>query len=195
MTLALSRLREIDALYDPETRTETRIEALRHPDWSLRQAALWALSRYPDVRAVSAIRTLLDEEDRSDIYGGGAWGPASEDAPSELREAWRRRFRLKQAACAALGATGRLAGPTALPQEEHRRLARYAVSMGEDYPVRAAACAALGAMKSMDPAAIAALEAARRDVEWCTATHATKALAEIQTCQGAEDARQETRGS
>lgn len=168
----IAALRRVDRLLDSETPPEELVAALDDHNWQAQQAALQAIGRRRVREAVPAILCLLERQDRLDIYGApehlsldGAPDPAT-------RDTWRCRFRVKQAACHALGAIGLVHGGAAV-----ERLASYARSRAEDFCVRAAACQALGHMRAA--AARDALLAASRDEEWCTATEATKALAVI----------------
>jgi HEAT repeat protein len=157
-------------------------DCLAHPNWRVRYAAAVALGDRRDAAAVPALLAMLAGEDAAPLYtqrGDLASAPAGASMPVQLQvppgvteetlEAWRRRGRLKQAACLALGAIGAAALP-ALPV-----LQRYAVDQGEDYAVRAAACHALGQLGA--PASLPVLHQAAQDGEWCTRTEARKALA------------------
>lgn len=175
----IAALRRVDRLLDSETPPEDLIAALDDHNWQAQQAALQAIGRRRVREAVPSILRLLERQDRLDIYGApehlnldGAPDPAT-------RDTWRCRFRVKQAACHALGAIGLVHGDAAVGAAAVERLASYARSRAEDFCVRAAACQALGRMRAA--AARDALLAASRDEEWCTATEAAKALAAIET--------------
>lgn len=159
----------------------TLLAALAHADWRVRYAAAIALG---DLRAAVAVKPLLAAlaiEDAAPLYsqpqlpaGGSAGSPGGVSpqfpagtTPDQI-EAWRRRGRLKQAICLALGAIGE-GDPGVLAA-----LHRYAVDAGEDYLVRASACKALGQIGS--PSSREVLLAAAKDEEWCTAKEATKGL-------------------
>ena len=153
-------------------------------EWRVRFAAAVALGDRRPPEAVTPLIELLKVEDAAPLFAqphdmcGQPAGCNSRmeaklppDLPPGTAEAWRRRGRLKQAACFALGAIGPAAAP-ALPF-----LQRYATDQKEDYAVRAAACRALGLIG--DPSSRATLEQATGDGEWCTSAEARKALAAV----------------
>lgn len=158
--------------------------ALADADWQLRYAAAVALG---DLRTKAAVKPLLAAlaiEDAATLYNqpvlpaGGSAGSGNVTAPQfpngttpQQIEAWRRRGRLKQAICIALGEIGE-GSPEVLAA-----LQRYAVDGGEDYLVRASSCKALGLIG--DPASREVLRAAVNDEEWCTNKEASKALARL----------------
>jgi len=156
------------------------LNALKDEAWEVRYSAAVALGDLREPGAIDGLLALLKEEDAAALFSqpGECMGPAgstvapSPDLPQavtkETLDAWRRRGRVKQAACFALGAIGK-ADPRVLDV-----LHRYAVDAAQDYMVRAAACKALGQIGS--PASSRVLEAAANDEEWCTKTEARKAL-------------------
>ncbi|HUW35217.1 MAG TPA: HEAT repeat domain-containing protein [Planctomycetota bacterium] len=159
------------------------LDALKDDAWEVRYSAAVGLGDLRDAAAIDGLLALLKEEDAAPLFTqpGECFGTAgstvapSPDLPQatakETLEAWRRRGRVKQAACFALGAIGK-ADPRVLDV-----LHRYAVDTAQDYMVRAAACKALGQLAS--PASKSVLEAAANDEEWCTKTEARKALAAV----------------
>ena len=163
--------------------------ALTDGDWRIVQAALHAVRWHPVAAVAGDILDVLvrqdalplRSQDREVFHQAGApfssYPHPLEEAAPATRELWKCRWRVKQAACLALGAIG-----PALPGEVRGRaiaaLSGYAVSAADDYHVRAAACDALGRIG--DPAARAALDQAAGDEEWCTRTHAARALRLIQ---------------
>ena len=169
------------ALREDTAGVPTLLASLAHDDWRVRYAAAIALG---DLRAPDAVQPLLAAlaiEDASPLYtqpelpaGGSAGSPGgiapqfpAGTTPDQI-EAWRRRGRLKQAICIALGEIGN-GSPGVLAA-----LHRYAVDGGEDYLVRASACKALGQIGS--PTSREVLSAASKDEEWCTSKEATKGL-------------------
>lgn len=154
---------------------------LGHRDWRIRYTAAVALGDMGAPASVPALVRALEAEDKEPLYsqktefGGAHAGSNSpvtlkfpDGVTEEALECWRRRGRLKQALCLALGQMGAAAAP-ALPS-----LHRHAVSQDEDYTVRAAACKALGLIG--DASSVPALAKASSDPEWCTKTEAAKAL-------------------
>jgi len=156
------------------------LKALHDEAWEVRYSAAVALGDLRDPAAVDGLLALLKGEDAAPLFSqpGECMGSAgstlasSPDLPqsvaNETLEAWRRRGRVKQAACFALGS---IAKPDPRVLEV---LHRYALDTAQDYMVRAAACKALGQIAS--PESRAALQAAANDEEWCTKTEARKAL-------------------
>ncbi len=155
--------------------------ALAHADWRVRYAAAVALGDVPDASSVEPLLAALAIEDAASLYsqpplaaGGSAGAPGGsqptfpEGTTEDQIEAWRRRGRLKQALCLALGEVAN-DSPGVLAA-----LHRLAVDDGEDYLVRASACKALGKIAS--PASRDVLTVAAKDEEWCTAKEASKAL-------------------
>lgn len=175
MRTDLPTLERIDGLFAPETPLEELLGALEDENWQIVQAACQAIGERREVGAVAALLDVLKRQDELDLYGApDMW--SLEDAPDEAtREVWRCRFRVKQAACHALGKIGEEHGAEALGAAVIRHLAGYATDDDEDYVVRAAACRALGQIGA--PEARTALEPAAGDGEWCTRTEARKALA------------------
>ncbi len=164
----------------PDNWSEVLIH-LTDGNWRVRYAAAVALG---DLRRPEAVRPLLDllrDEDAAPLYSqpdvqtsghAGATAVVPPQFPpgttEEELEAWRRRGRLKQAACLALGSIA-----VSTPQVREI-LQRYATDSGEDYTVRAAASKALASVG--DASSVATLRAAEADEEWCTKTEAKKAL-------------------
>ena len=155
--------------------------ALAHDDWRVRYAAAVALGDMPTPAAVAPLLSALAIEDAAPLYSqpelpaGGSAGSSGVVTPEfpagttpDQIEAWRRRGRVKQAVCLALGAIGD-GSPGVLAV-----LHRYAVDSGEDYLVRASSCKALGQIGS--PASRAVLSVASKDEEWCTSKEAMKGL-------------------
>jgi len=173
----IAALRRVDRLLDSETPPDELSAALDDHNWQVQQAALQAVGMRRVREAVPSILRLLERQDQLGLYGAPEpWSLDGAPDPA-TRDAWRCRFRVKQAACHALGAIGRTHGDGAVGADAVERLASYARSREEDFCVRAAACQALGRMQAA--AARDALLDASRDEEWCTATEAAKALAAI----------------
>lgn len=157
---------------------------LRDADWRVGYAAAIALGDRREAQAVASLLAVLNTEDAAPLYtqkedlsSTPAGQPSVEwhvpaDIPAETLEAWRRRGRLKQAVCLALGEIG-IADPVVLA-----RLHRYVTTAAEDYLVRAAAAHALGQLGSAD--SLPFLRAAMEDEEWCTRTEATKAVRDME---------------
>lgn len=178
-TSVLDQLRVMDGCFAPSTASAMLTALLGSGEWPVVQAALLGIANHPDKEVVSAILTVLDQQDELPIYGG-TYEQSLEDAPdATIREQWRCRFRVKQAACIALGAIGAQFGSQALEPHAVERLMRYAVDQGEDYPVRAASCAALGRARVARATVVLARAAA--DTEWCTATEAKRALSRLRS--------------
>jgi len=157
---------------------------LKDPEWRVRFAAAVALGDRADEAALGPLVETLFAEDaaplytqQSDMGGAPAGAPRSgtlafpAGTTDEVRAAWQRRGRIKQAVAIALGAIGR-ADSRAL-----EILHRYVTDPKEDYAVRAAACKALGMIRSGESRPW--LERAAQDSEWCTSTEARKALARV----------------
>jgi HEAT repeat protein len=171
----------------PEARAA--LEAgLRHANWRVRMAAAVALGDRGDAAAVPALLRALEAEDLEPVYTqpenmvalhAGSNEPFTlalpAGTPEQTLECWRRRGRLRQSLCLALGQLGK-ASVAALPL-----LHRYAVDAGQDYMVRAAACLALGRIG--DPASLPVLEQAVHDSEWCTQTEARRSLAAVRNAR------------
>ncbi|MEI8197447.1 MAG: HEAT repeat domain-containing protein [Phycisphaerae bacterium] len=167
---------------DPAPEATSRLLALlEHAAWQVRYAAAVALGDRADPRSVPGLIRLLEQEDTQPLYTqkedlAGAPAGASmamtcsypPEVSSVTLDCWRRRGRVKQAGCWALAALGPAARPAVT------LLARYVTDSREDYMVRAAAGRALGLIG--DPNAVAALQQAAGDEEWCTRTEAQKAL-------------------
>ena len=178
-------------LTDAASRDEL-LQATRSDEWRVRYAACVALGDRADkgerdAATVPAIIEVLRREDAAPLYAqpqgytfAHAGSPfAKSNLPPEAddatREAWRRRGRVKQAACWALGALLE----NSSVGEAGEFLHRYANSTDaqEDHQVRAAANRALGRIG--DGASRPFLERATRDAEWCSACEARKALERI----------------
>ena len=157
------------------------ITLLGDENWRVRYAAAIALGDRRDAKAVDALVELLHRENTAPLFAqpnleGSAPAGSSvrfamifpEGTTEATKEAWRRRGRVLQAACLALGNLGEVS-PAAL-----ELLHRYATDQGCDYAVRAAACKALGQLAR--PESLPTLKIATSDEEWCTKTEASKAL-------------------
>ena len=170
-----------NATASDETSFSKILALLDHEDWRVRYAAAVALGDRRDPRAVNALLQTLDGENEAPLFTqpkleGGA--PAGSNNPfgvvfpegttEATKEAWRRRGRVIQAACLALGNLGTATPPVL------ERLHRYATDQSCDYMVRAAACKALGQLAR--PESLPVLEKATGDEEWCTACEARKAV-------------------
>jgi HEAT repeat protein len=160
------------------------LESLSDGNWRVRYAAAIALGDRRDPKAIDPLLKTLQKEITEPIFsqppleGGAHAGSNSpfsvqfpEGTTEETKEAWRRRGRLMQAICLALGSIGGSA-PGML-----EILHRYATDQSCDYGVRAAACKALGQIASKE--SVPFLEKAAADEEWCTKTEARKALDSI----------------
>ena len=179
MSDTFARMEEcLAAAARPSSKTmDLLLRALADPAWEVRFAAAVALGDRPDPAAIDGLLGALREEDAAPLFTqkgeiiahAGSTRPTAVDVPDDpaIRDAWRRRGRIKQAACLALGNTK--PDPRVLEV-----LHRYAVDISQDYMVRAAACKALGQIAS--PASKAVLERAVDDEEWCTKTEAMRAL-------------------
>ncbi len=162
-------------------------ESLRHPNWRVRYAAAVAAGDRRDRETLGTLVDILTQEDAAPLYSqkeikhaesaASSTGAVSlifpEGTYEAEKEAWRRRGRLKQAVCTAIGSIGETY------PEAMEFLHRYAVDQNEDYAVRAAACKALGRIASADSESV--LQQAVSDEEFCTRTEAVKAL--LQTLQ------------
>lgn len=161
------------------------LQYMADPAWQVRYSAVIALGERRRREAIPCILGLLKDENMQPVYSqppGIKSGDAGSNIPfpihfpqgitEEIKEAWRRRGRIKQEACLALGKIGH--AETGILEVLHR----YAVDQREDYMVRAAACRALGQLGCRESVPI--LEQACEDGEWCTRTEAAKALAQIE---------------
>ena len=177
----LTTLIAIDRFWDNETPAEDLLRAFNSTNWQIQQAALLAVGDRAEIEAVPKIVELLEKQDQLAIYGANDnW--AIDHAPDiETREIWRCRFRVKQAACIALGAIGEKYGVEKLGNQALTKLEAYAVSQDDDCQIRAAACHALGQCQSQH--SIPILEQAAQDGEWCTKTEAEKALFAKKNCR------------
>jgi len=165
------------------------IALLGDENWRVRYAAAIALEDRRDPRAIAPLLQALQAEEQAPLFSqptleGGAhagsniafsviFPPGTTD---ESKEAWRRRGRVMQAICLALGAIGK-PSPAVLAA-----LHRYAIAQECDYAVRAAACKALGQLAQ--PESLPILTQAARDEEWCTGCEARKAIKIIQGKMG-----------
>lgn len=160
------------------------IAHLHDHDWRVAYAAAVACGDRGKSIFIAPLLEVLAREDAAPLYSqpeseaGGHAGatevlqPQFPDGTTQVEiEAWKRRGRLKQAACLALGQIGKADAGVL------NALHRYATDAGEDYTVRAAACKALGQIGSTQSARF--LERAAGDEEWCTATEAAKSLSQI----------------
>ena len=160
------------------------VALLGDDNWRVRYAAAVALGDRRDPRAVEPLLEALRREEEAPLFtqpkleGSISAGsninftiPFPEGTTEETKEAWRRRGRLMQAACLALGAIGNATPAVLAP------LHRYATDQACDYMVRAAACKALGQLAR--PESLPVLEQASGDEEWCTAREATKGIQKI----------------
>lgn len=169
---------KMDKCWNGETSYSQLKEMLFGNSWRMQQAALYAIGDRAIKEAVPDILKVLDEQDALAVYGANdndEWSLDEAKDESE-RETWICRFRVKQAACVALGLIAEKYGEGSIGKTAVDKLMYYAVSQNDDYAVRAAACQALG--RTRDKSAISCLEKATLDGEWCTKTHATVALAE-----------------
>ena len=174
----LSTFLALDRLFADGAPLSDLLAALDSDQWQLQQGALWALaSRVSSGDApgiAAAVLRILDAQDAMGVYAAPDPWEYRDSDPGKTEE-HRCRFRVKQAACMALGAAA-----AALPADDPlvdriaSRLERYAVAMEDDYAVRAECCRALGRLAL--PRSRPVLEQAACDGEWCTATEASKAL-------------------
>jgi HEAT repeat protein len=182
-----------DRLFSPgaaDTPEETAA-ALRSDDWMLRLTALHAIRRHPDPALAPRVISLLCEQNALPLYGQDRpiaydqgfvshdFDTAFADVPAETIKCWRFRWRLKQAACLALGEIAAASGAETLPGEALALLCALATSTADDHPVRAAACHALGYFDG--PQVREALREAAEDEEWCTRCEARKSLARLES--------------
>jgi HEAT repeat protein len=166
----------MDAFWRPDTPLTALTEVLKSDNWQVQQAVCTAIGDRGEAEALPAIADLLDAQDALGVYAcPDEWDFDAAGSESE-RETWRCRFRVKQAALLAIGGCVARHGAGVVSDALREHIERYAVSQDEDYPVRAAACDLLGAIGH--PASRPILERAATDGEWCTATAASKALAE-----------------
>ncbi|HCE46954.1 MAG TPA: hypothetical protein DET40_25690 [Lentisphaeria bacterium] len=160
------------------------ISCLCDQNWRVRYAAAIALGDRRDPKSVDALLKALKKENQEPLFSqpaleGGAHAGSNipftvifpEGTTEHTKEAWRRRGRLIQAVCLALGGIG-ATSPAVLEM-----LHRYATDQKCDYGVRAAACKALGQLAS--PESLPILQKAVGDEEWCTSCEAKKALKKI----------------
>jgi len=195
MTAAVELLREINDIFQAAAKGDAArvLSAMEDERWHIVQAALHAVRQHPRAQYAPAIVKALARQETLDLYGQKdevnwpagvpACGPVERvaDIPKHILETWKCRWRVKQAACHALGAIGQACGRGAVAREAVERMCKYVHGRVDDYQVRAAACQALGQIG--DPAAQAALEIGAADEEFCTKTEAQMALAKLkQTC-------------
>lgn len=171
---------KMDRCWDQDTPYSQLKELLQGDSWRKQQAALYAIGDRGIKEAVPDIVAVLNEQDNLAVYGAtnqNEWSLA--DAKNETeKETWMCRFRVKQAACVALGQIAEKYGEGSIGPDAVEKLKKYAISQEDDYAVRAVACQALG--KTRDKSAVPCLEKATHDGEWCTKTHATVALKKIE---------------
>ena len=157
---------------------------LADENWRVRYAAAVALGDRRDPRAVEALVQALVRENEAPLFTQPKLDipiTAGSNIPMEVlfpdgttestKEAWRRRGRVIQAGCLALGNIA-IATPPVL-----ELLHDYALNQQRDYAVRAAANKALGQIAC--PESLPFLEKSAKDEEWCTATEAKKAIQKI----------------
>ncbi len=157
------------------------IAFLRDDNWRVRYAAAIALGDRRDPQAMPALVELFESESKEPLFSqpelhGGIHAGSTESltlefpegTTDELKEIWRRRGRVLQAACLAIGNIGQ-ADAAALGY-----LHRFALEQSYDYGIRAAACKALAQLAI--PESLPILELAAKDEEWCTKTEAKKGL-------------------
>jgi hypothetical protein len=173
-----------NALSEDEDSFARTLALLKDENWRVRYAAAVALGDRRDPGAVDALVETLHLEGNAPLFSQPKLEgslPARSNMPYEIafpegtteamKEAWRRRGRVAQAAFLALGNIG-VATPAIL-----ELLHDYALDQSRDYIVRAAACKALGQLAL--PESLEIVEKATRDEEWCTACEARKALRNI----------------
>ena len=191
----LAMLKRIEQLYAAAERGEEGdvaavTAALKDDDWQIVHAALMAIRRYPKPDCAQPIVDVIERQERLDLYGQtenigvGAGRPGS-DAEQRIAgydreqiDAWMCRWRVKQAACFALGEIGGECGREAVSDDAVAHLSRLAISDEDDYQVKAAACHALGRIG--DPDALPALKQMTEYQEFCARTEARKAVAAIE---------------
>ena len=170
--LSMERCAQLALDSDDQSLNEL-LAALEHTRWEVRYAAAIALGDRRDARAIPALLQVLSSEDDAGIYGQPKliWdesGPIFPAGTTESdKDAWSRRWRLKQAAIIALGQI-REPDPLLL-----NLLRRYAVDQDEEYGIRAASCRTLGLIP--DAGSLEALVIAKGDPEFCARTEAHKA--------------------
>jgi len=173
-----------NATQSDETAFIQTLALLSDANWRVRYAAAIALGDRRDPKAVDALVQALHRENEAPLFTqpkleGGAHAGSNDPfnvifpagTTEETKEAWRRRGRVLQAACLALGNIG-TADPAAL-----ELLYEFALNQNRDYVVRAAACKALGQIA--DAESLPVLEKASKDEEWCTACEARKSVQKI----------------
>jgi HEAT repeat protein len=191
----LEMLKRIEQLYAAAERGDEGdvaavTAALKDDDWQVVQAALMAIRRYLRRDCARPIVEVLERQEQLDLYGQtedigvGAGVPGSKAADRiaghdrEQIDAWMCRWRVKQAACFALGEIGGECGREAVSDDAVQHLSRLAISEDDDYQVKAAACHALGRIG--DPAALPALKQMTEYDEFCARTEARKAVAALE---------------
>jgi HEAT repeat protein len=162
-----------------------------HPDWRVRYATAIAMGETRDPAWLPTLATMFQHEERRSLYNQppahflkcvddtrmaeqiGPLEVSFDSSPSpETLEDWRCRGRVKQALLFAVTEIGQVDAQLlsliqALIAREH-----------EDYPVKAAAARALGAVGR--PESRASLQLAEQIDEWCTQTEARKALKRLE---------------
>ena len=170
-------------MQDESVFTQT-LALLEDENWRVRYAAAVALGDRRDPRAVGALIQTLRRENEAPLFtqpklegslAAGSNLPFAiafpEGTTEAVKEAWRRRGRVIQAACLALGNIGE-ATPEVL-----ELLHDHATGQSRDYVVRAAACKALTQIAA--PESLTVLEKAAADEETCTKWEAKKGIKAI----------------
>lgn len=182
MELALAQPNELEQL-------------ARHADWRVRYAAAVAIEQTQDRRWLPLLQEMLQIENSRPLYSqppahfsnstddtrmAEQIGPIGvhfdDEADESTKEAWRCRGRVKQAVLFALYNMGEA-------NDEIRALLHgYLDNPKEEYPIKAAAARALGAVG--DQNSIAALRSAQEFDEWCTQKEAEKAIERLKQKTG-----------
>lgn len=162
----------------------------RHPNWRVRYAAAVSMGETRSTDWLPSLKAMLRHEATRDLYTQppAVFTNASDDtrmaeivgpidvhfdsAPTEkMLEDWRCRGRVKQAILFAIHEIG-------VADKELLELINHCITReSEDYPVKAAAARALGAVGNEDSLPI--LKIAEAVDEWCTQTEARKAITRI----------------
>ena len=169
---------------------EALAQLAHHAEWPVRYAAAVAMGQTQDRRWLPHLKAMLHRENSRPLYSqppahfvnssddtrmAEQIGPIAaifeQEVDAETQAAWRCRGRVKQAILFALYAIGE--GDAELCAI----LQRYLEDPKEDYPVKAAAGRALGAIGNHT--SIPALQTAQHFDEWCTQMEATKAIHRI----------------
>ena len=173
---------------------QTIVGFLNDNRWQVRYAAIVAMGDTGDISLIGLLSEAIRNEEKQPIYTQpadlkNAEVPAGSNAlysiefPAETtdteKESWKRRGKIKQAACLAIGSILERATDCAIADDALGLLHKLALDRTEDYHVRAAACKTLGAVG--DKGSIPFLEKAATDSEWCTKTEAQKSIEAINT--------------